>query len=83
MPGAEEVGERDIVGLVVVHTRLHIGSAAYQPLKYTQSSAVDPNPGSGAILTPGSGIQDPGFGIGKNLGSGSGMNNPDRISQGA
>jgi hypothetical protein len=34
---------------------------------------ADPDPGSGAFLTPGSGI-------GKKSGSGSGMNNQDRIS---
>jgi hypothetical protein len=38
------------------------------------SSVVDPDPGSTAFLTPGSGM-------GKNSGSGSGMNNPDHISE--
>ncbi len=42
-------------------------------------SVADPDPGSGAFLTPRSGIQDPGFGMDKNQdpdpGSGSGMNN--------
>jgi hypothetical protein len=36
-------------------------------------SAADPDPGSGTILTPGSGM-------GKKLGSGSGMINPENIS---
>jgi hypothetical protein len=44
MPGAEEVGERDIVGLVVVHTRLHVGPAADQTFKYTKSGVADPDP---------------------------------------
>jgi hypothetical protein len=35
---------------------------------------VDPDTGSGAFLTPGSGI-------GKKSGSGSGMNNPDHNSE--
>jgi hypothetical protein len=57
MPGAEQVGERDIVGLVVVHTRLHIGPPAYQSLKNTKSGVADLDPGfAGAFLTPGSGI---------------------------
>jgi hypothetical protein len=34
------------------------------------------DPGSGAFMTPGSGIQD-----GKKTGSGSGMKNPDHISE--
>jgi hypothetical protein len=38
------------------------------------SSVADPDSGSGAFLTPGSGI-------GKKLGSGSGMTNPDHISE--
>jgi hypothetical protein len=38
------------------------------------SSVADPDPGSGALLTPGSGM-------GKKSGSGSGMNNPDHISE--
>jgi hypothetical protein len=37
-----------------------------------QSKVADPDPESGAFLTPGSGM-------GKKLGSGSGMNNPDQI----
>jgi hypothetical protein len=37
-------------------------------------SVADPDPGSGAFLTPGSGM-------GKKSGSGSGMNNPDHISE--
>jgi hypothetical protein len=37
-------------------------------------SVADPYPGSGAFLTPGSGV-------GKKLGSGSEMNNPDYISE--
>ncbi len=36
-------------------------------------SVADPDPGSGAFLTPGSGM-------GKKTGTGSGMNNPDYIS---
>ncbi len=39
-------------------------------------SVADPDPGSGAFLTPGSGIRD-----GLKSGSGSGMNNPDHISE--
>ncbi len=38
------------------------------------SSVSDPDPGSGAFLTPGSGM-------GKKSGSGSGMNNLDNISE--
>jgi hypothetical protein len=38
------------------------------------TSVADPDPGSGAFLTPGTGM-------GKNSGSGSGMNNPDHISE--
>jgi hypothetical protein len=37
-------------------------------------SVADPDPGSNAFLTPGSGM-------GKKSGSGSGMNNPDHISE--
>jgi hypothetical protein len=37
--------------------------------------------GSGAFLTPGSGIRDPESGMGKKSGSGSGMKNPDHISE--
>jgi hypothetical protein len=37
-------------------------------------SVADPDPGSGAFLTPGSGM-------GKKSGTGSGMNNPDHISE--
>jgi hypothetical protein len=37
-------------------------------------SVANPDPGSGAFLTPGSGM-------GKKTGSGSGMNNPDHISE--
>jgi hypothetical protein len=37
------------------------------------NSVADPDPGSGAFLTPGSGM-------GKKSGSGSGMNKPDHIS---
>jgi hypothetical protein len=40
---------------------------------FLQTSVVDPDPGSGAFLTPGSGM-------GKKSGSGSGMNNQDHIS---
>ncbi len=40
----------------------------------TVSSVRDPDPGSGAFFTPGSGMD-------KKLGSGSGMNNPDHISE--
>ena len=39
----------------------------------TAPSVGVPDPGSGALLTPGSGM-------GKKSGSGSGMNNPDHIS---
>jgi hypothetical protein len=43
--------------------------------KYCKSdSEADPYPGSGAFLTPGSGM-------GKKSESGSGMNNPDHISE--
>jgi hypothetical protein len=76
MPGAEKVGERDIVGLVVVHTRLHIGPAAYQSLKNTKSGVADPDPGfAGTFLTLKSGIQVPGWV--KHLGSGLGSNDFD------
>jgi hypothetical protein len=44
-------------------------------LELMESSVADPNPGSGAFLTPGSGR------MGKKSGSGSGMNNPDHISE--
>jgi hypothetical protein len=44
-----------------------------------RSSVADPDPGSGAFLTPGSRIWDPGWV--KKSGSGSGMNNPDHISE--
>jgi hypothetical protein len=44
-------------------------------LIYAFQSVADPDPGSGAFLTPGSGM-------GKKSGSGSGMNNPDHISEG-
>jgi hypothetical protein len=37
---------------------------------------LDPDPGSGAFLIPGSRIRD-----GQKSGSGSGMNNPDHISE--
>ncbi len=37
-----------------------------------KSSVADPDPGSGAFLTPGSGM-------GRKSASGSGMNNPDHI----
>ncbi len=40
----------------------------------TETSVADPDPGSSAFLTPGSGM-------GKKSGSGSGMNNPDHISE--
>jgi hypothetical protein len=40
------------------------------------NSVADPDPGSGAFLTPGSRIRD-----GKKSGSGFGMNNPDHISE--
>jgi hypothetical protein len=80
MPGAEEVGERDIVGLVVVHTRLHVGPAAYQSLKYTKIQCCGSGSGIGAFLTPGSGIQirDLGSEKGKKqrCGSGSGIRCP-------
>jgi hypothetical protein len=41
------------------------------------TSVADPYPGSGAFLTPGSGIRDPGSGMGKNQDPGSGINIPD------
>ncbi len=41
---------------------------------WESSSVADPDPGSGAFLTPGSGMA-------KKSGSGSGMNNPDHISE--
>jgi hypothetical protein len=40
--------------------------------RHTNTSVADPDPGSGAFLTPGSGMD-------KKSGSGSGMNNPDHI----
>jgi hypothetical protein len=40
-----------------------------------ETSVADPNPGSGASLTPGSGIRDGG------KKSGSGMNIPDHFSE--
>jgi hypothetical protein len=42
----------------------------------TRNSVADPDPESGAFLTPGSG-----FGMGNKSGSGSEMNNPDHISE--
>jgi hypothetical protein len=45
-------------------------SSDFFALFYTETpfklyfSVADPDPGSGAFLTPGSGIQDPGSGIG-------------------
>ncbi len=39
-----------------------------------ENSVADPDPGSGAFLTPGSGMS-------KKSGFGSGMNNPDHISE--
>ncbi len=50
---------------------------------------ADPDPGSGAFLTPGSGIRclfdplirDPGWVKNLDPGSGTGMNNPDHISE--
>jgi hypothetical protein len=44
------------------------------------SSVADPDPGSGAFLTPGSRTRDPGWVKSKDPDPGSGMNNPDRIS---
>jgi hypothetical protein len=41
--------------------------------KIPTGSVADPDPGSDAFLTPGSGM-------GKKSGSGSGINNPDHIS---
>jgi hypothetical protein len=41
-------------------------------------NVADPDPGSGAFLTPGSGILDPGSGMGNKSGSGSGS--PETIS---
>ncbi len=49
-------------------------------LTSVQFSFADPDPGSGAFLTPGSGIRVPGW-IKKKTGSGSGMNNQDHISE--
>ncbi len=76
MPGAEEVWERDIVGLVVVHTRLHVGPAAYQSLKKNPVLRIrirdSPMP-----FWP----LDPGSRVGKKSGPGPGMNNPDNISK--
>jgi hypothetical protein len=43
-------------------------------------SVADPDPGSGAFLTPGSGIRDPGWVKSQDPDPGSGMNNPDHIS---
>jgi hypothetical protein len=51
--------------------------------KYTVTSSVaDLDPGSGALLTPGSGIWEPGWVKNEDPdpGSGSGMNNPDHNS---
>ncbi len=42
-----------------------------ESLEKVQGSVADPDPGSGAFLTPG---------MGKKSGSGSGMNNQDHIS---
>ncbi len=45
---------------------------------------MDPDPGSGAFLTPRSGAfstPGSGMGTGKKSGSGSGMNKPDHISE--
>jgi hypothetical protein len=43
-------------------------------------SVADPDPRSGAFLTPGSGIRD-GYLKNQDPGSGSGMKNPDHISE--
>jgi hypothetical protein len=43
------------------------------------TSVADPDPESGAFLTPRSGMRGPGWV--KQSGSGSGMNNPDHISE--
>ncbi len=47
----------------------------------TLVSVADPDPGSGAFLTPGSGIRDPGWVESQHPDPGSGMNNPDHIFQ--
>jgi hypothetical protein len=44
------------------------------------TSVADPDPGSGAFLTPGSRIRDPGWVTCQDPDPGSGMNNPDHIS---
>jgi hypothetical protein len=44
-------------------------------------SVADLDPGSGAFLTPVSGIRDQGSGMGKKSRTGSGMNIPDHISE--
>jgi hypothetical protein len=46
---------------------------------YLSFSVADPDPGSGAFLTPGSGIRDPGWLESQHLDPGSEMNNPDHI----
>jgi hypothetical protein len=60
--------------------------AASAPAERTLTLAVpsfaDPDPGSGAFLTPGSGIRYPGSGMGKKTGSGYGIRDeqPENIS---
>jgi hypothetical protein len=49
------------------------GSDESKSTKLGKNHVTDPDPGSGAFLTPGSGM-------GKKSGSGSEMNNPDQIS---
>ncbi len=61
------------VSLPVIHHIQVTSRVHWIQSQYNVGSVADPDLGSGAFLTPGSGI-------GKKSGSGSGMNNPDHIS---
>jgi hypothetical protein len=57
-----------------VHPEMH-QTPYFSALSTVVASVADPDPGSGAFLTPGSGM------VGKKSGPGSGMNHPDHISE--
>jgi hypothetical protein len=72
--GAEKfTAHRGVQELFAWKNRGFIRSSNLSPGKI---SVADPDPGSGAFLTPGSGTR-----MVKKSGSGSGMNNPDHISE--
>jgi hypothetical protein len=84
---------RQGVGRLTAHRQVTTQPGFLYPINITKRGVgvADPDPRSGAFLTPGSGIRDrirdlvhfwplePGSGMGKI--SGSGMNNPDNISE--